>query len=193
MSSEAVTELLQAWSQGDDEALARLTPLVHAELRRLARQHMRRERADHTLQATALVNEFYLRLANTNQIAWRDRGHFLAWASRLMRRILVDFARARLANKRGAGVTLVSADDTLSALEPGRDLVALDDALTALAAIDERKSRVVELRFFAGLSNEEIAGVLGVSTKTVLRDWQLARLWLFGELRGEGRHSQGPS
>jgi RNA polymerase sigma-70 factor, ECF subfamily len=187
VSSEAVTELLQAWSQGDDEALVRVTPLVHAELRRMARRHMRRERDDHTLQVTGLVNELYLRLAQTTEIVWRDRGHFFAWASRLMRRILVDFARARRADKRGAGRAPAIADDTLGAPEPGRDIVALDDALNALARIDERKSRVVELRYFGGLTNDEIAEALGVSAKTVMRDWQLARVWLFRELRAGGR------
>lgn len=185
MSSEPVTELLQAWSAGDDEALAIVTPLVHAELRRIARRQMRHERRDHTLQVTALVNECYVRLSQMGHVDWRDRGHFFAWSTRLMRRILVDFARARQADKRGGHAVHVPVDGELSARMPDRDLVALDDALTALAAIDPRKSRVVELRFFGGWSHDEIADALGVSSKTVLRDWQLARAWLFRELRRE--------
>lgn len=187
MSSDAVTALLHAWTAGDDEALAVVMPLVHAELRRIARGHMRRERADHTLQVTALVNECYVRLSQAGRVDWKDRAHFFAWSARLMRRILVDFARARHAEKRGGDVLQVPLDDQLGDRMPGRDLVALDDALTALATIDPRKSRVVELRFFGGLSNGEIAETLGVSAKTVLRDWQVARAWLFRELRqGQG-------
>lgn len=184
MSSHHITELLHAWGGGDDEALALLTPLVHAELRQIARRHMRGERPDHTLQATALVNECYLRLADAQHVQWQDRTHFLAWASRLMRRILVDVARERQAGKRGGGAVHLPLDEASGARAPGRDLIALDDALAALAVIDERKSRVVELRFFGGLSHEEVATVLGVSTKTVLRDWQLAKAWLLQQLDG---------
>jgi RNA polymerase sigma-70 factor (ECF subfamily) len=181
--------LLQAWRQGDAEALAALTPLVHAELRALARSYMRRERRDHSLQATGLVNECYLRLVDTRDVEWQNRAHFFALSARLMRRILVDFARGRqYAKRRGdaAHVTLGPNDEQVPAPEPGRDLVALDDALSALATIDERKSRVVELRFFGGLSSDEIAAALGVSPKTVKRDWQVAKLWLLRELTGGG-------
>jgi RNA polymerase sigma-70 factor (ECF subfamily) len=178
-----ITALLQAWTGGDEAALAELTPLVHAELRRLARVCMGGERRNHTLQATALVNECYLRLVDARQVQWRDRAHFFALSARLMRRILVDFARARQYRKRGGGAEHVPLAGDVPALEPGRDLVALDDALVALAAIDERKSQVVELRFFGGLSHEETAETLGVSAKTVMREWQMAKVWLLRELR----------
>jgi RNA polymerase sigma-70 factor, ECF subfamily len=192
VSSHHITELLGAWSGGDDEALALVTPLVHAELRQLARRHMRGERPDHTLQVTALVNECYLRLADGQHVRWQDRTHFLAWASRVMRRVLVDFARERQAGKRGGGAVHVPLDDApVPAPAPGRDLVALDDALAALAKIDERKSRVVELRFFGGLSNDEVARVLGLSAKTVMRDWQLAKAWLLAQLDHD--RQDGPS
>jgi RNA polymerase sigma factor (TIGR02999 family) len=182
-SSHRITGLLQSWSRGDDDALAELTPLVHAELRRLARKCMAGERRHHTLQATALVNECYLRLVDAQQVRWQDRAHFFALSARLMRRILVDFARARHNRKRGSGVEHVSLTTEVPALEPGQDLVALDDALRALATIDERKSRIVELRFFGGLSHEEVAEALGVSTKTVMREWQMAKVWLLRQLR----------
>jgi len=187
VSSENITELLGAWSGGDDEALALVTPLVHAELRQIARRHMRGERPDHTLQVTALVNECYLRLADGQHVRWQDRTHFLAWASRVMRRVLVDFARERQAGKRGGGAVHVPLDDSRPAPAPDRDLVALDDALAALGDIDERKARVVELRFFGGLSNDEVAGVLGLSAKTVMRDWQLAKAWLLEQLDPGGQ------
>lgn len=181
-SSHHITGLLHAWSQGDEAALAELTPLVHAELRTLARACMRRERRDHSLQATGLVNECFLRLLQARTVQWVDRAHFFALSARLMRRILVDVARARRHGKRGGGAEHVPFDDERLAAEPGRDLVALDEALTALAAIDERKSQVVEMRFFGGLTNEEAAEVLGVSAKTVMRDWQVAKVWLLREL-----------
>jgi RNA polymerase sigma factor (TIGR02999 family) len=181
-SSDRITGLLRSWSGGDDQALAELTPFVLAELRTLARAYMRRERPDHSLQATGLVNECYLRLLQTRTVDWQNRAHFFALCARLMRRILVDFARSRRYDKRGGGVEHVTFDDQQWALEPGRDLVALDDALTALAAIDERKSHVVEMRFFGGLSNEEAAEVLGVSAKTIMREWQIAKVWLLREL-----------
>src|SRR5215210_2555085 len=150
------TTLLLAWGRGDETALDQLIPLVHDELRRLARRHMAGERAGHTLQATALVNEAYLRLIEVNQVRWQNRAHFFAMAARLMRRILVDAARARGYQKRGAGAVVVSLEeDLIVPIEPGHDLVALDDALTALAAVDGRKSQVVEMRFFAGLSIDE--------------------------------------
>jgi RNA polymerase sigma factor (TIGR02999 family) len=181
--SHRITALLQAWSQGDEAALAELTPLVHAELHRLARACMRRERRAHTLQATALVNECFLRLVDARQVQWQDRAHFFALSGRLMRRILVDFARARQFQKRGAGADHVPLDTAVPVSAPGRDLVALDEALQTLADIDERKSQIVELRFFGGLSHEETAQALGISAKTVMREWQVAKVWLLRELR----------
>ena len=184
-SPGAVTELLRAWSDGDDGALARLTPLVETELRRLARGYMGRERRGHTLQPTALVNEAFLRLTDARQIRWQDRAHFLGISARLMRRVLVDHARARGFRKRGGGAQHVTLDEGLIASpEPALDLVALDRALEALAADDVRKSRVIELRFFGGLSVEETAEVLHVSPQTIKRDWRLAKLWLLRELEG---------
>ena len=179
-----MTRLLQSWRAGDETALAELTPLVHQELQRIARHCMRREQAHHSLQATALVHEAYLRLVNTQHVNWQNRAHFLAMAARLMRRILVDFARARRYQKRGGDPMRVSLSDALLTSEKSQDLVALDEALAALAAVHERKSRVVELRFFGGLSVEETATVLDVSPQTVMRDWKLARAWLRRELAG---------
>jgi RNA polymerase sigma factor (TIGR02999 family) len=177
------TALLLAWGRGDRDALDQLIPLVHDELRLLARRHLRRERAGHTLQATALVNEAYLRLIEVKQVRWQNRAHFFAMASRMMRRVLVDSARARGYKKRGGGAERVSLDEALLvSKEPAQDLVALDDALSALAAVDVRKSQVVEMRFFGGLSVDETAGVLGVSPDTVMRDWRLAKVWLLREL-----------
>jgi len=184
MAPHPITALLHAWNGGDEEALAIVTPMVHAELRQMARRHLRGEPVAHSLQVTGLVNECYLRLVDLQRVRWNDRAHFLGWSSRLMRRILVDFARERQAAKRGAGVQHVTLDEQHMAQVTERDLVALDDALSALARIDERKSQVVELRFFGGLSTEEVAEALNVSTKTVLRDWQLAKMWLFRELSG---------
>jgi RNA polymerase sigma factor (TIGR02999 family) len=186
-----VTEWLVAWSAGDESALQRLVPVVHAELRRIARREMRRERPEHTLQTTALVNEVYLRFVDMCAVDWTDRAHFFAMSARLMRRILVDHARSRRYQKRGGGARVVSFDEEVTIpAAPGTDLVALDDALQALAAIDRRKSEVVELRFFGGLSVEETAVALGISTSTVLRDWRLARSWLFNELDRRGRHDR---
>jgi RNA polymerase sigma-70 factor, ECF subfamily len=180
------TTLLLAWARGDETALDQLMPLVHDELRRLARRHMARERVGHTLQATALVNEAYLRLIEVNQMRWQNRAHFFAMASRVMRRILVDAARARGYRKRGAGAEKVSLDEALVvSAEPRQDLIALDDALNALAAFDLRKSQVVEMRFFGGLSVDETAEALRVSADTVMRDWRLAKVWLLRELSGE--------
>jgi RNA polymerase sigma factor (TIGR02999 family) len=183
-STAEVTQLLLAWGQGDNAALDRLVPAVHAELRRIARRQMGNERVGHTLQPTALVNEAYLRLVDIRQVQWQDRAHFFAMSSRVMRRVLVDAARARGYKKRGAGAHKVSFDEGLIA-SPQRapDIVALDEALQALAAFDPRKSQVVEMRFFGGLSNEEVAEALGVSERTVKRDWTLAKLWLLRELR----------
>jgi RNA polymerase sigma factor (TIGR02999 family) len=181
-----VTDLLVAWSGGDEQALAKLMPLVHGELRRLARRQMAGERQGHTLQTTALINEAYLRLIDLTRIRWQDRAHFLAISARLMRRILVDHARARRYAKRGGGAATVSLEEALVVTSDSRpDLVALDDALKALAAIDSRKSQVVEMRFFGGLSVEETAEALGVSPQTVMRDWRLAKVWLLREL-GKG-------
>jgi RNA polymerase sigma-70 factor (ECF subfamily) len=177
------TTLLLAWGRGDQAALGRLLPLVHDELRRLARRHMARERVGHTLQATALVNEAYLRLIEITQVRWQNRAHFFAMASRVMRRILVDSARARRYQKRGGGAEQVSLDEALLvSKEPAQDLVALDAALDALAALDSRRSQVVEMRFFGGLSVKETAEALHVSADTVMRDWRLAKVWLLREL-----------
>ena len=187
-SPGAVTELLREWGDGNDGALEQLTPLVEAELRRLARGYMRRERRGHTLQTTALVNEAFLRLTDARHVRWQDRAHFLGISARLMRRVLVDHARARGFRKRGGGAQRVTLDEGLIASpEPPLDLVALDRALEALAADDVRKSRVIELRFFGGLSVEETAEVLHVSPQTIKRDWRLAKLWLLRELDGIGR------
>jgi RNA polymerase sigma factor (TIGR02999 family) len=181
--AQRVTELLLAWGDGDASALDRLIPLVHAELRHIAARYMARERRGHTLQPTALVNEVYLRLVDVERVRWQNRAHFLAVAARLMRRVLVDFARSRRYQKRGGGGGLVEFHEAL-VIDVGRghDLLALDDALDELARVDDRQSQVVVMRFFAGLTNEEIAGVLGVSTATVMRDWKLAKSWLLREL-----------
>jgi RNA polymerase sigma factor (TIGR02999 family) len=187
-SPGAVTQLLQAWGNGDDGALERLTPLVEAELRRLARAYMARERRGHTLQITALVNEAFVRLTDARRVGWQDRAHFLGISARLMRRVLVDHARSRAYLKRGGGAERVTLDEGLIVSpEPALDVVALDRALEALAAVDVRKVRVIELRFFGGLSVEETADVLHVSADTVKRDWRLAKLWLLRELEGDGR------
>jgi RNA polymerase sigma-70 factor (ECF subfamily) len=180
----AVTALLRAWGNGDDTALEQLTPLVEAELRRLARGYMRGERRGHTLQTTALVNEAFLRLIDARRVRWADRAHFLGISARLMRRVLVDHARSRGYRKRGGGADRVTLDEgLLISPEPAVDILALDRALEALAAVDVRKGRVIELRFFGGLSVEETAEVLHVSTDTVKRDWRLAKLWLLRELQ----------
>ena len=179
-----VTDLLLAWEQGDEAALQQLIPVVTAELHRLARRYMRRERRDHTLQTTALVNEAYIRLIDASRVRWQNRVHFFAMSARLMRRILVDHARSRQFAKRGGGAHKVSFDETQVTLERGLDVVALDDALTSLAALDHRRSQVVEMRFFAGLTVDETAEALGVSPETVMRDWRAAKAWLKRELRG---------
>ena len=180
----SVTGLLLAWRGGDEAALEQLVPLVHQELHRIARGCMRGERAGHSLQATALVNEAYLRLIGAQQVDWQNRVHFLAVSARLMRRILVDFARAKNYQKRGGGAQAVTLDEALVVAEPGRDLVAIDEALDTLAKMDERKAKVVEMRFFGGLTVEETAVALGVSPDTVMRDWRLAKAWLMRELKG---------
>ena len=181
-----VTRLLRAWSGGDSEALTALTPLVYEELHRRAHWHMRRENAGHTLQTTALVNEAYLRLVDMRQVSWRDRAHFFALASRVIRHVLVDAARSRRSLKRGADACPEAIDEDLLISEnPPADIIALDDALRALSAVDQRKNQVVESRFFGGLTVEETAEVLGVSAETVKRDWKLAKAWLRRELRRE--------
>jgi RNA polymerase sigma-70 factor, ECF subfamily len=191
-SPREVTQLLRAWGEGDERALGHLTPLVYDELHRAAKRYMARERPGHTLQATALVNEVYLRLVDSARANWQDRAHFFAVCAQMMRRILVDWARSRRAAKRGGEahpIELETAPEV--ALEPATDLVALDDALNALAALDQRRSQTVELRFFGGLSVEETAEVLKVSPETVTRDWKLAKSWLRRELsRGGGRETR---
>ena len=185
-ASRHVTQLLQAWSDGDETALERLVPLIEDELRRLARAYMARERRGHTLQATALVNEVFLRFPVAARLQWQDRAHFIGVAARLMRRVLIDHARVRGRRKRGGGAERVTLDEAaLTAPAPSVDVVAVDRALEAFARIDPRKSQVVELRFFGGLSLEEIADVLHVSVETVKRDWRLARLWLSRALQVE--------
>jgi RNA polymerase sigma factor (TIGR02999 family) len=184
--SAQVTRLLRAWSDGDESALDRLVPLVEEELRRLARGYMRRERRGHTLQATALVNEAFVRLVDARGLAWQDRAHFIGISARLMRRVLVDHARARGYAKRGGALRRVTLDGAaLRCPAPPVDLIDLDRALDVLAATDARKSRVVELRYFGGLSVEETAEILHVSNDTIQRDWRLARLWLLRELGRE--------
>jgi RNA polymerase sigma factor (TIGR02999 family) len=177
--SHEITQLLLAWSEGDREALDRLTPLVYAELRRLAKSYMRKERAGHTLQTTALIHEAYLRLIDASQVEWRNRAHFFGVAARVMRQILVAMARERGCQKRGGGARQVSLDEAMM-IDEGldEDLVALDEALWALAQFDARKALVVEMRFFGGLTEEEVAVALDISTETVRRDWRLARSWL---------------
>ena len=185
--SSDVTGLLVAWGAGDEAALERLIPVVYAELHRIARRYMVGERAGHSLQATALVNEAYVRLVDLRHVNWQDRAHFLAMSARLMRRVLVDCARSKAYQKRGGGAVRVTFDEGLPVTqEADQDLVALDAALQALATVDERKSRVVELRFFGGLSVEETATALKVSPETVMRDWKLAKAWLLRELKDSG-------
>jgi len=177
------TVLLEAWGRGDQAAFSELVPLVYHELRRIARRQMRGERGEHTLQPSALVNEAYTRLHELKRVKWQNRVHFFAMSARIMRRILVDAARARKFQKRGGNAERVSIDLALIVSpDPGRDLVALDDALKTLADIDPRKSQVVEMRFFGGLSIEETAEALDVSIGTVMRDWRIAKVWLLREL-----------
>ena len=188
-STASVTVLLLRWGQGDKDALARLIPLVHQELHRIARRCMARERVGNSLQASALLNEAYIRLVDGKAVEWHDRAHFLAVAARVMRRILVDHARARGYQKRGGQAVRVPLDDALAVTsEPQQDYAALDEALQALARFDERKSRVIEMRFFGGLSVEETASVLEVSPDTVQRDWRLAKVWLRRQMRTSEEH-----
>jgi RNA polymerase sigma-70 factor (ECF subfamily) len=190
-ASPDVTELLVAWSNGDETALDKLVPLIYAELHRLARRHMRQAGPGHTMQTTALVNEAYLRLVRQQQVNWQNRAHFFAVSAKSMRHILVDMARGRGRQRRGGDAPTVSLDEAFL-FSPGRasELVALDEALTALAALDERKSRIVELRFFGGLTLEETAEVLSVSHATVEREWKRARAWLSSELNPSGPGQQ---
>jgi RNA polymerase sigma-70 factor, ECF subfamily len=186
-ASRSITRLLTAWRQGDASALDRLVPLVYAQLRRIAADRMRHEPPGHTLEATALVNQAWLRLLEGTRVAWHDRGHFFAVASQVMRRVLVDAARARLAGKRCAGLHRVQLNESLDAAPPrDAELVALDDALGALARISPRQARVVEMRFFTGLGVDETAAALGVSPQTVMRDWKIARAWLKREMKKDG-------
>jgi RNA polymerase sigma factor (TIGR02999 family) len=182
-----ITQLLKAWSQGDESALERLTPLVYARLRRLAWHHLRCERAGLTLQGTELVHELYLRLVDASDIEWQDRAHFYAVASHVMRRILVDAARTRGAAKRGGQAQRVDTTnldlDEIAVADRATEVCALDDALTTLAALDPRRAKVIELRFFGGLTVEETAEVLDVSPQTVMRDWKTARVWLAREVQ----------
>ena len=182
-----VTQLLLAWSRGDRAALDHLIPLVSTELHRLAHHYMRRERAGHTLQTTALVNEAYVRLVDASRVEWRDRTHFFAVSANLMRRILVDFARKRRYQKRGGNAVMINLDDDdIPSPQPAPDIVALDAALEAMAAFDPRAASIVELRFFGGLTVDETAEVVGVSPRTIKREWSAAKVWLLGEMtRGE--------
>jgi RNA polymerase sigma factor (TIGR02999 family) len=186
-SSNAVTGLLEAWSHGDKAALDKLTPLVHEELRRLAHHYMSGERAGHTLQTTALVNEAYVRLVDQTDVHWQSRAHFFAVAAQVMRHILIDYARTRARQKRGGEVQHVSLDEaqTMTASRAA-ELLALDEALHELAKVDERRSKVVEFRYFGGLSIEETAAVLKLNPVTVSRDWRWARAWLFRALQPAG-------
>jgi RNA polymerase sigma factor (TIGR02999 family) len=188
-TSTNVTQLLQDWRLGDQSALNKLMPLVYAELHRLAHRYMVREQSGHTLQTTALVNEAFVRLIDAQHVDWKDRSHFFAISASLMRRILVDFARSRNSDKRGEGTLHLELDAALEVLASrNEDIVGLDDALTALAEIDARSAKVVELRFFGGLTVEETAEVLSISDKTVMRDWKTAKVWLMRELK-RGRRS----
>lgn len=182
--AENLTELLIAWSDGDEQALESLTPIVHSELRRLARRHMMRERGNHILQTSALINEAYLRLIDWKNVRWQNRAHFFGAASGMMRRILVDFARARPKIDAVTQVNEVSLEEAIF-LPNNRDrnLIALDEALQALAKLDERKARIVEMKFFGGLHVEEIAELLQISAITVMREWKKAKAWLYNELR----------
>jgi len=189
-SQHEITQLLADWSNGDRQALEKLTPLVYDELRRLAGRYLRQERVGHTLQSTALVHEAFLKLVGQNNVRWQNRAHFFGIAAQMIRRILVDYARARHAGKRGAHAEKLSLDEAIALPgAPDLDLVALDDALQGLAKIDERQSRLVELRFFAGLTLEETAEVLQMSVATAKRDWVSAKAWLSREIRRQSAHA----
>jgi RNA polymerase sigma factor (TIGR02999 family) len=190
-SSARITELLVGWGQGNADAQEALVPLVYDELRRIARRHLRRQRPNHTLESAALVNEAYLRLVQQESPKWQDRAHFFGVAAQAMRHILVDYARSRLAAKRGAGARRFTLDTKIALAQQGKneevDLVSLDDALNTLAGLDRRQSRIIELRFFGGLSIQDTAVVLGMSHATVEREWATARMWLHGEMVKDGR------
>ena len=184
---QEITQLLRAWNAGDEAALAQLTPLVYQELHRLAHRHLAKERQAHSLQTSALVNEAYLRLVNAHQVNWQNRAHFFGVSARLMRQILVDFARQRDSLKRGGAISLIGLEDTPNqgadlAQTRSADLIALDEALKLLATLHERQSQIVELRFFGGLTEQEIAEVLHISERTVRSDWRIARAWLQRQL-----------
>jgi len=182
-SLKNVTQLLVHWGNGDKQALDRLMPLVYDELHRIASRYLRRERQGHTLQTTALINEAYLRIIDQNRVNWQNRAHFFGVAAQMMRRILVDHARSHLYVKRGGGAQKLTLDEAIATpQERDLDLVALDDALTALTEIDPQQSRIIELRFFGGLTIEETAEVLSISPATVKRDWNMAKAWLYGEI-----------
>lgn len=180
--NQEITTLLLSWSNGDQAALDQLIPLVYPELRRLARNYMNREKEGHTLQTSALINEAYLKLVNKQHIGWQNRAHFFAVSAQIMRRILIDHARNYRYQKRGGGALRVSLDDVAVLNDPASDFMALDEALTRLAVIDSRKSQIVELRFFGGLTVEETAEVIKLSPVTVMREWRAARAWLHREL-----------
>jgi RNA polymerase sigma factor (TIGR02999 family) len=180
---EQISQLLEAWAGQDPAARDALVPIVYGELHRLAHHYMRTERAGHTLQTTALVNEAYLRLVDVDRVQWRDRAHFFAMAATMMRRILVDHARGHARDKRGGGVVMTSLDESLAAPSRDVDVIALDEALERLGRIDERQARLVELRYFAGLTIEEAAEALGISAGTLKREWAIAKAWLYRELQ----------
>jgi RNA polymerase sigma-70 factor (ECF subfamily) len=188
--SHEITALLQAWNRGDEQALEKLTPLIYKELHRAARRCLARGRRSQTLQTTALINELYLKVIDMNRVSWQNRAHFFAICARQMRWIVTDLYRAKRYQKRGAGLERMSLDQA-AVLSPAvsRDLLMIDEALNQLAAVDQRKSQVVELRFFGGLSVKETAEVLGVSPETVMRDWKLAKAWLLCELTGQESHA----
>lgn len=183
-ASHDITQLLLDWGNGDKEALDKLMPFVYDELRKLAGHYMRNQRPEHTLQTTALVNEAYLRLIDSSQVRWQNRTHFFAISAQLMRRVLVDFARAKKAHKRGGDEQKVTFDEALPVLiEKESELIALDEALTELSTMDERQSQIVEMRYFGGMTEKEIGKALEISTRTVRRDWSIARAWLFSKLK----------
>lgn len=183
-SPKEVTQLLVNWGKGDKQALDQLMPLVYDELHRIASRYLRRERQGHTLQTTALINEAYMRIVDQKSVNWHNRAHFFGVAAQMMRRILVDHARSHLYAKRGGGAQMLTLDEAIATpRERDFELVALDDALTALSAIDPQQGRIIELRFFGGLTIEETAEVMGISPATVKRDWNMAKAWLYGEIR----------
>jgi RNA polymerase sigma factor (TIGR02999 family) len=184
-SPHEITQLLAEWSDGNQTALDKLYPLVYDELHKMANRYMKRERKDHTLQTTALINEAYVRMVDQKNVHWENRAHFFAISAQIMRRILIDHARRHHYAKRGGGALKVSLDETaMVASDPAPDMLLLDEALNRLAEMDPRRGQVVELRYFGGLNNEEIAGVLKISENTVTRDWNMARAWLYQELSG---------